>query len=636
MSDVYAAGMRHHAVVVLIAAVVTSAGFAQRDHGPPPSALAQRCGAQIAWQPSLEAALARAKEINRPVFWYLATVPRSPMDRKLVVDMYMRAGPFSMPGVIDAINGRFVPVKEYPSREAAKARKLGPLEFIEPGFLILRPDGTEIARLDRISTFHELWFREALDVMLEGQGDLARAGEEEPIPASRTAAGLSPVLDNPGADLNHDAGLTALRQESWAHAEALLSKAAEGAARKDHVRYLLGAAQHRQNRQSDAIATWKSLIESSPESPWAAKAAAEIEGYGPFARGFEEYGNLPPDAMPKQMKTLIGTQRAREPKDVDWLVRRSVRYLLERQNADGGFTDSNYDFGGRDSLPDVYVAVTALSALALLEWESIEPERVRAAVGRASAWLSDEKNVATDNLQERVWAHAYRMLFFSRLATSGGPLAAPAAAKLRDVAKRLDALQAEDGGFAHEYPNPFATATALHAVVVADRAGVPARAEALKRGATALTASRGDDGTFAYGFGRGRGSKNLAMAGGRMPTCELALFLSGASTPERLDAAIQTSIAQHAALEQVRKYDDHAPPHGIGGFFFWYDVFGRCLAIDALPDAARKRALLDRERALIASIAEIDGRFVDSHELGKPYGTAMGLLSLKLCTEKNP
>jgi hypothetical protein len=672
--------MRHAAHALGFALVASFLLQAQRDHGPPPSPLAQKCGSQIAWQPNLEAALARAKELKRPIFWYLATIPRSPMDRKPVVDMYMRAGPFSMPDVVSAINRRFVAVKAYPTRDEAKARKLAPLEFIEPGFLILSPDGTEIGRIDRLSTFHELWFVTVLNMLVDGSGELSRPSDEatkatNPLdeaegllldglweiaaaplskaPAdadkvrlaylrariaarlgdAKTAGALLEGVSTPEAQV--EAGLLALRNEDWKRAEEILAKVS-GGARHDEARYLLGVARHRLNRQPEAYEGWKALSASAPDSPWAAKAAAEVERYGPFGRGFEEYGYLPSDAIPAAASGIAGTQRARTPKEADWLVRRSVRYLLERQNPDGGFDDSNYDFGGRDSLPDVYVAVTALSALALLEWAAIEPERIKAAVSRGFSYLADESHVATNNRQERVWAHSYRALFFSRLIAAGGPLAEPAAAKLKEVSRLLTDLQAEDGGFAHEYPNPFATATALHALKVADKAGAPGRASTFDRGATALKGSRGDDGTYSYGFSRQRGSKNVDMAGGRMPTCELALFLCGGSSEEKLAAAIKTSFEHHAALEQVRKYDDHAPPHGIGGFFFWYDVFGRCLAIDALGDPDKKRSLFERERKLIAEISEIDGRFVDSHELGKPYGTAMALLSLKLAAPGGP
>ena len=37
------------------------------------------------------------------------------------------------------------------------------------------------------------------------------------------------------------------------------------------------------------------------------------------------------------------------------------------QRTNGGYYDSDYDFGGTDSLPNVHVAVTALVGMALLD-----------------------------------------------------------------------------------------------------------------------------------------------------------------------------------------------------------------------------------------------------------------------------
>lgn len=81
----------------------------------------------------------------------------------------------------------------------------------------------------------------------------------------------------------------------------------------------------------------------------------------------------------------------------------------------------------------------------------------------------------------------------------------------------------------------------------------------------------------------------------------------------------------------MRKYDDHADRHANGGFFFWYDMAGRAEAIGRLQ--SDRDAFLAKQRDLVLSIAEIDGCFVDSHELGKTYGTAMGLITLKLCSK---
>ena len=114
-----------------------------------------------------------------------------------------------------------------------------------------------------------------------------------------------------------------------------------------------------------------------------------------------------------------------------------------------------------------------------------------------------------------------------------------------------------------------------------------------------------------------------------MPLCELALLLSGRSTPARVATALESSFEHHGLLEHVRKYDDHADKHGNGGFFFWYDQHGRALAASEIDN----REALAKQKEIILAIQEIDGCWVDSHELGRVYGTAMALLTLKRCGE---
>ena len=113
-------------------------------------------------------------------------------------------------------------------------------------------------------------------------------------------------------------------------------------------------------------------------------------------------------------------------------------------------------------------------------------------------------------------------------------------------------MQSTKGQFAHEYPNPFASATALRALRAAAKAGVATPEDAFARGAAAIDGTRAANGRFSYSFGRQRGSPSAEMAGGRMPLCELALLLCGRSDQQRLAAAIEESLDRHAALEQVR------------------------------------------------------------------------------------
>ena len=114
-----------------------------------------------------------------------------------------------------------------------------------------------------------------------------------------------------------------------------------------------------------------------------------------------------------------------------------------------------------------------------------------------------------------------------------------------------------------------------------------------------------------------------------MPLCELALYLFGASDQARLLAAVESGERFHPLLAEVRKYDDHANRYGYGGFFFWFDMLGRVEAIAELEDADARRRLAASMRARILELAELDGCFVDSHELGRCYGTAMALLCLE-------
>jgi hypothetical protein len=64
-------------------------------------------------------------------------------------------------------------------------------------------------------------------------------------------------------------------------------------------------------------------------------------------------------------------------------------------------------------------------------------------------------------------------------------------------------------------------------------------------------------------------------------------------------------------------------------------MLARHQAIDAVTDVEARTAFRDRLLDLTLQISEIDGGFIDSHELGKTYGTAMALLVLA-GTRRNP
>ena len=99
------------------------------------------------------------------------------MDRKPEIDRYMLAGPFSWPSVIKDLNERFVPVRHAPTQSQQEEYDLKPYKFIEPGFLVLKSDGSSSLKVDRLTTLHIDW----LQKMLAKQG----AALSEPIELSK-------------------------------------------------------------------------------------------------------------------------------------------------------------------------------------------------------------------------------------------------------------------------------------------------------------------------------------------------------------------------------------------------------------------------------------------------------------------
>ena len=118
----------------------------------------------------------------------------------------------------------------------------------------------------------------------------------------------------------------------------------------------------------------------------------------------------------------------------------------------------------------------------------------------------------------------------------------------------------------------------------------------------------------------------IFLTPGRMPVCEGVLLAARAGSPSRLMFALDTFWQYFDRLEGVRRNDFHSDGE-LAGFFFFHDLFHASETIELLPTS-----LQDDQRGrfleVLGEIPEMDGSFVDSHELGRSYGTAMALLTL--------
>jgi len=598
-----------------------------------PSALAARAGSAVPWRADLNAALAESQSSGKPVFWYVPTIRGSFMDRNPEVDRSMLAGPFSWPRLIALLGDHYIPVRAPASKVECERYGLKPIEFIEPGFLVLdasaeSPEGREVLRHDRLTTLHPAWF----------EAQLAPPVGAAVHPESTWPWIEAPVVARPDA-----------ADSAPPSAEALFERGARAWFAQD---------------EDGARAAWEALTTTHTEHPLAWKAAFELEHLGPLVRGLESYAALPPGAL---VASGAGSMCAAGVYDAPALWRTSLEYLLSMQRSDGGFRDSIYDFGGTDSLPNVYVAVTSIAAIAMLEGavhlapargtprpgDEALRARLEAGLRAAIQYSFDDARLNTEDADELSWARIYRVSLAARYAalrgdgdtdgdtdgdgvTDGDGDDTGPHVDLREVARALIAEQRESGLWAHEYANPFVTASALVALGEANAlAPIEGASDALARGTAALLACRTQDGAYSYGATRAGRPPRAQIEGsvGRTPLGELALDYWDPASSIGLAKAIALSFEHDHHLAPARKYDDHTNRFQYGGFFYWYDAHARTLSIARLAATAASdahAAFAERQRAMILAQPEIDGTFIDSHEVGKVYGTAMGLWCLAL------
>ena len=587
-----------------------------------PNPLSQKIGSAIDWQPDFDSALAEAKQTGKPIFWYVPTLPDTFMDRKIELHRYMLAGPFSWPSIIKALNKNAICLKTPPTRRQQQQFELQTYKFVEPGFVILGSDGAKKSQVDELTTLHPVWLNELIQ--------------------------KSVGLDNPTSLYSTEAAsvwkLLAEQkfEDAAAQAELELGKPDLADVLGAELELLSGMAVFRTGQHQQAFKIWKAASERYPNQPLGWKAAAESQLIGPFARGFETHRDLPTAAMTAGLQS----RGSASPKNVytqEQLRGRGTQFLLSMQAGDGSFRDSDYDFGGTDSLGNVHVAVTSLAGQALLNRHTNlgddKPElkkRLLTAVLNAARFVADDSNINKRDRDEILWACAFRLRFLLACQLSAEPQIKNAltADQIPRIIKSLETIQSRRGSWYHEYSNPFATATALLALHDATQYGYSVDAERSKKGSAVLASQRYRNGAFPYTTkNKSNSSRNANRAvqiqsAGRMPLCELALFHVGESSEEKLVAAVQASFDLHASLAKSYKYDNHTSTAHYGGFFFWYDMRSRCEAIQSVKDANERAKFVKKQRALIMALPELDGCFVDSHELGRVYGTAMALICL--------
>jgi len=400
--------------------------------------------------------------------------------------------------------------------------------------------------------------------------------------------------------------------------------------------YLLASNRLALGDEAEAMRLFQLVELRHPDTLFGRRAKANItlgldeRPQGAAFAGFEHFGFLHEGAYRGLPHDTTWNAGALEPAEIAEL---GVRFLLAHQRSDGGFTDSRYAYWGSSEItPNTWVAITALACTAMLEFRDdlagvIDPGEIDEALARGERFLLDPTHLNRGE-NEEVYADAYRVLYFARRASRDPERAEWERLQASRILEEAAGRQGPDGFFAHEYRNAFCTAAMLWAVLEARDAGVPIPEGMLPRGAEALTSARYQNGAYSYG-GSARGGRDgsLKDSCGRMATCEGVLLRAGEGSDARLAFAMETFWEFFDRLEQVRRNDFHSDGE-LAGFFFSHDLFHTSEVLRLLPANVAEPAK-DRFLEILQDIPEIDGSFLDSHEFGRSYGTAMALLTLR-------
>ncbi len=409
-----------------------------------------------------------------------------------------------------------------------------------------------------------------------------------------------------------------------------------GCSRFVEAKYYLGVIAISSQDEKSAKEIWSSIVKDHSDTRWASKSAAHLVrtqevykasrgtdgaiGLSALSHCFEEVSWL----NEVHYKTLKdGTTWKREEKELDDMVSLAIKFLLKSQRSDGSWNDCRYAWEGPTALPNCWMAATAVAATGLLEHRDKNPEAIDKAVKKATEYMISEKNL-THKGKESCYSHGYKVLFFGKLLPTLSKKEDQD--KIKEAAEKvINALEKQQGSgyWSHEYDNPFTTGCIIICLQIAKEAGIEVPDRIFEKSAKKLMAARDSKGTFPYSTGKGG-----SWVTGRDPMCEMALFFAGQSSLENIEKAMESTLKNIEPLLQVRRTDYHAGPAATAGFFFFHNFHHLTEATTRLKEG-KKEEFIKKLREILLNIQEIDGAFVDSHELGRTYGTGLALLALK-------
>jgi tetratricopeptide (TPR) repeat protein len=398
--------------------------------------------------------------------------------------------------------------------------------------------------------------------------------------------------------------------------------------------YYLGCLLGRAQKPDNARVCWRRLRGEPEGTPFAVKAKARLA----WPELMAMYENLAATRLPVRAS---GTEVPVAESGERELIERAIDYLLGQQTADGRW---------RQGAADVWDAgVTALVAHSLLLWSDQctgeRGQRVQQAVEKATLWLGrylDRANPPT----ACSFGTAYTLDFFLEQSERNPAYRERAQRAVRlllggqcpngawSYNRHFDANW--EGGFGgwprtdRGRTHSMNTGLALLVLARAEALGLDVDAQALERAVAVLLKMRPRVGVFTYTYPEPLNFMEPNQSIGRAAVCEHALLLLGASERSDLEKTLGYFMRYRAGLrEPVKLTESWASSIRSGSYFYFFGYYHAGRALQELGGQSAREQLAELRRDMLR-VAEVDGTWVDYVEIGKPYGTAMALMVLRI------
>lgn len=406
--------------------------------------------------------------------------------------------------------------------------------------------------------------------------------------------------------------------------------------------FWLGAFDLAKGDAAASKARWSGLIETHAESPWAAKAAANLIGEGAFACGAEKLEWPSRELLASVARSKPAALGASE---LERAVREGRAWLLAHQREDGSWWNPMDGFSFDSAL--YTPAITSICAASLIP--SIAEKGVRPAVERSLTWMLErhaskafEPGPTLAGVYS-IWSRVYALEFFIAAKRAHLGDEAKLASAIDQLAQSISSSQDHRGGWPYitlpgdpksENFDPsasFLTAAALFALIDAREASATVDEDSITHGLDFIARAAQPDGTYRYmpEVPGERVDQDRPEAAGRGPVCALALFEGKRADREVLARALQLFASHRSEFKaEWHKTLCHTSPTGFGAHYIAFDYLHAARAVhelDAADRAPLRAALIDD---LLASRFE-DGSFEDLPGLGRAYATAMALETLR-------